>query len=86
MVIHVCRSSIVGIENLATAIREKILNFTNGNRSPIINRMIGEQVRLLEQNSSDSYKAEQIRRFADCLEGKINEVTSEEKEKSFPGG
>jgi hypothetical protein len=38
-----------------------------------------EQVRLLEQKSSDWYKAEQIRRFADCLEGKINEVTNEEK-------
>ena len=38
-----------------------------------------EQVKLLEQNSSDWYKAEQIRRFADCLEGKINEVTNEEK-------
>jgi hypothetical protein len=37
------------------------------------------QVKLLEQKSSDWYKAEQIRRFADCLEGKINEVTSEEK-------
>ena len=37
------------------------------------------QLRLLEQNSSDWYKAEQIRRFADCLEGKINEVTNEEK-------
>jgi hypothetical protein len=39
---------------------------------------------LLEQSSSDWYKAEQIRRFADCLEGKINEVTNEEKrEKLF---
>jgi hypothetical protein len=42
------------------------------------------QLRLLEQNSSDWFKAEQIRRFADCLEGKINEVTNEEKrEKLF---
>jgi hypothetical protein len=42
------------------------------------------QLKLLEQNSSDWYKAEQIRRFADCLEGKINEVTNEEKrEKLF---
>jgi hypothetical protein len=43
-----------------------------------------EQVKLLEQSSSDWSKAEQIRRFADCLEGKINEVTNEEKrEKLF---
>jgi hypothetical protein len=38
-----------------------------------------EQLRLLEQKSSDWYKAEQIRRFADCLESKIKEVTNEEK-------
>ena len=38
-----------------------------------------EQVKLLEQKSSDWSKAEQIRRFADCLEGKINEVTNKEK-------
>jgi hypothetical protein len=37
------------------------------------------QLRLLEQNSSDWFKAEQIRKFADCLECKINEVTDEEK-------
>jgi hypothetical protein len=42
-----------------------------------------EQVRLLEQNSSDWYKAEQIRRFADALEGKINEVTIEEKKEKL---
>jgi hypothetical protein len=38
-----------------------------------------EKVRLLEQIASDWYKAEQIRRFADRLEGKINEVATEEK-------
>ena len=42
-----------------------------------------EQLRLLEQNSSDWYKAEQIRRFANCLECKINEVTNEEKRGKF---
>jgi hypothetical protein len=38
-----------------------------------------EEVRLLEQASSDWYKAEMIRKFADCLEGKINEVATEDK-------
>lgn len=38
-----------------------------------------EEVRLLEQAASDWHKAELIRRFADCLEGKVNEVTDEEK-------
>ncbi len=38
-----------------------------------------EEVRLLEQASSDWYKAEMIRTFADCLEGKINEVANGEK-------
>ena len=38
-----------------------------------------DQLKLLEQNSSDWYKAEQIRKFADALEGKINEVAIEEK-------
>jgi len=39
---------------------------------------------LLEQNSSDWSKAEQMKRFANLLEGKINDVTNEEKrEKLF---
>ena len=38
---------------------------------------------MLEQKSSDWSKAEQIRRFADCLEGKINEVTNKEKQEKL---
>lgn len=38
-----------------------------------------EEVRLLEQVSSDWDKAEKIRRFADCMERKIAEVSNEEK-------
>jgi hypothetical protein len=38
-----------------------------------------EKVRLLEQTASDWQKAELIRGFADRLEGKINEVDTEEK-------
>jgi hypothetical protein len=38
-----------------------------------------DEVKLLEQATSDWQKAERIRRFADCLEGKIKEVSDEEK-------
>ncbi len=38
-----------------------------------------EELKLLEQVASDWHKAEQIRRFADLLEGKINKETDEEK-------
>ena len=40
---------------------------------------------MLEQNSSDWYKAEQIRRLGNCLECKINEVTDEEKREKLLG-
>ncbi|MDD5701024.1 MAG: hypothetical protein PHU23_03145 [Dehalococcoidales bacterium] len=38
-----------------------------------------EEVRQLEQTASDWHKAELVRRFANSLEGKINEVSTEEK-------
>ena len=41
------------------------------------------EMKLLEQSSSDWHKAEQIRRFADCLEAKINEAASEDKKEKL---
>lgn len=42
-----------------------------------------EEIRLLEQAASDWNKAEKIRRFADYMERKINEVSDEEKRKKL---
>lgn len=40
-----------------------------------------EEIKLLEQAASDWDKAEKIRKFADCMERQINDVTDEEKRK-----
>jgi hypothetical protein len=38
-----------------------------------------EEIKLLEKAASDWDKAEKIRRFADCMERQINDVSDEEK-------